>query len=154
MKRFIAKRIISVIPVLIIVSIVIFSLIHLVPGDPATAMLGDLATEEDIAALRIRMGLDKPLIEQYFIWIGNIFHGDFGMSVVNNETVGSLIISHIHFSGYLRTGNRSSDRNSVRNDRFQKKRLCDRSCGIRHLPCRNFTPELPAGTFPDVAIFS
>ena len=62
MKRFIAKRIISVIPVLIIVSIVIFSLIHLVPGDPATAMLGDLATEEDIAALRIRMGLDKPLI--------------------------------------------------------------------------------------------
>ena len=95
MKRFIAKRIISVIPVLIIVSIVIFSLIHLVPGDPATAMLGDLATEEDIAALRIRMGLDKPLIEQYFIWIGNIFHGDFGMSVVNNETVGSLIISHI-----------------------------------------------------------
>ena len=95
MKRFIAKRIISVIPVLIIVSIVIFSLIHLVPGDPATAMLGDLATEEDITALRIRMGLDKPLIEQYFIWIGNIFHGDFGMSVVNNETVGSLIISHI-----------------------------------------------------------
>ena len=95
MKRFIAKRIISVIPVLIIVSIVIFSLIHLVPGDPATAMLGDLATEEDIAALRIRMGLDKPLIEQYFIWIGNIFHGDFGMSVVNNETVGSLLISHI-----------------------------------------------------------
>ena len=95
MKRFIAKRIISVIPVLIIVSIVIFSLIHLVPGDPATAMLGDLATEEDIAALQIRMGLDKPLIEQYFIWIGNIFHGDFGMSVVNNETVGSLIISHI-----------------------------------------------------------
>lgn len=95
MKRFIAKRIISVIPVLIIVSIVIFSLIHLVPGDPATAMLGDLATEEDIAALRIRMGLDKPLIEQYFIWIGNIFHGDFGMSMVNNETVGSLIISHI-----------------------------------------------------------
>lgn len=95
MKRFIAKRIISVIPVLIIVSIVIFSLIHLVPGDPATAMLGDLATEEDITALRIRMGLDKPLIEQYFIWIGNVFHGDFGMSVVNNETVGSLIISHI-----------------------------------------------------------
>lgn len=85
MKRFIAKRIISVIPVLIIVSIVIFSLIHLVPGDPATAMLGDLATEEDIAALRIRMGLDKPLIEQYFIWIGNIFHGDFGMSVVNKR---------------------------------------------------------------------
>ena len=157
MKRFIAKRIISVIPVLIIVSIVIFSLIHLVPGDPATAMLGDLATEEDIAALRIRMGLDKPLIEQYFIWIGNIFHGDFGMSVVNNETVCSLIISHIRPTISLAIyalviaaviaiplGMIAS----------RKKRLCDRSCGIRHLPCRNLTPELPAGTFPDVAIFS
>ncbi len=158
MKRFIAKRIISVIPVLIIVSIVIFSLIHLVPGDPgnrqcwATWQLKKISRPSGYG-----WGLDKPLIEQYFIWIGNIFHGDFGMSVVNNETVGSS--DHQphpsdHFSGYLRTGNRSSDRNSVRNDRFQKKRLCGRSCGIRHLPCRNLTPELPAGTFPDVAIFS
>lgn len=95
MRRFIIKRILSVIPVLFIVSVVIFSLIHLVPGDPATAMLGDLATEEDIAALRVRMGLDKPLIEQYLVWIGNMFHGDFGMSVANNETVASMISSHI-----------------------------------------------------------
>lgn len=157
MKRFIAKRIISVIPVLIIVSIVIFSLIHLVPGDPATAMLGDLATEEDIAALRIRMGLDKPLIEQYFIWIGNIFHGDFGMSVVNNETVGSLIISHIRPTISLAIyalviaaviaiplGMIASRK---------KGSVIDHVVSVISLG-RNLTPELPAGTFPDVAIFS
>lgn len=95
MSRFLTKRILSVIPVLFIVSVVIFSLVHLVPGDPAAAMLGDLATEEDIAALRARMGLDRPLIEQYIIWIVNIFHGDFGVSVVGNETVASMILSHL-----------------------------------------------------------
>lgn len=95
MGRFIVKRIFSVIPVLFIVSVVIFSLVHLVPGDPAAAMLGDLATEADIAALRARMGLDRPLVEQYFVWIGNVLHGDFGVSVANNEMVASMIISHV-----------------------------------------------------------
>lgn len=95
MKRFIVKRIVSVIPVLFIVSVVIFSLVHLVPGDPASAMLGDLATPEEIAALRVRMGLDRPLIQQYFVWIGNVMHGDFGISVANNETVASMIVSHV-----------------------------------------------------------
>ena len=95
MSKFIAKRILSVVPVLLVVSIVIFSLVHLVPGDPAAAMLGDLATEQDIAALRTRMGLDQPLARQYFIWVGNLLRGDFGVSVVNNETVASMIISHI-----------------------------------------------------------
>lgn len=95
MKKFIMKRLFSVIPVLFIVSAVIFFLAHLVPGDPAAAMLGDMATEADIAALRERMGLDRPLAEQYIIWIANMFRGDFGSSVVNNETVASLIAGHV-----------------------------------------------------------
>ncbi len=95
MRRFIIKRVLSVLPVLIIVSVVIFSLVHMVPGDPAMAMLGDMATEEDVAALRERMGLDKPLAEQYLVWIGNMLHGDFGDSVANHETVASMIGSHI-----------------------------------------------------------
>lgn len=95
MRRFIVKRILSVIPVLFIVSVVIFSLIHLVPGDPAVSMLGDMATEADIEALRQRMGLDQPLVKQYFVWMGNVFHGDFGDSVAGNETVVSMIISHL-----------------------------------------------------------
>ena len=86
MRNFIVKRILSIIPVLIIVSVVIFSVVHLTPGDPAASILGDEATAEDIAALRERMGLDKPVVEQYFIWIGNILHGDFGMSVAGNAT--------------------------------------------------------------------
>ena len=57
MGRFLVKRILSVIPVLFVVSVVVFLLVHLVPGDPAAAMLGDMATEADIAALRERMGL-------------------------------------------------------------------------------------------------
>ena len=94
MRNFIVKRILSIIPVLIIVSVVIFSVVHLTPGDPAASILGDEATAEDIAALRERMGLDKPVVEQYFIWIGNILHGDFGMSVAGNETVANLLKSH------------------------------------------------------------
>jgi peptide/nickel transport system permease protein len=95
MKRFILKRILSMIPVLFIVSVVIFSLVHLVPGDPAAAMLGDMATAEDIAALHARLGLDRPLVQQYFVWISNIFHGDFGDSVANHQTVASMILSHL-----------------------------------------------------------
>lgn len=95
MRRFILKRIISVIPILIIVSIIVFSLLRLVPGDPAAAMLGDMASEEDIAALHSRLGLDKPLVQQYIVWILNILHGDFGDSVANHQTVASMIISHL-----------------------------------------------------------
>ena len=78
MGRFLVKRILSVIPVLFVVSVVVFLLVHLVPGDPAAAMLGDMATEADIAALRERMGLNRPLLEQYVVWVGNVLHGDFG----------------------------------------------------------------------------
>lgn len=94
MRKFIVGRIVSIIPVLIIVSVVIFSVVHLTPGDPAASILGDEATAEDIAALRARMGLDRPIVEQYFVWINNIFHGDFGMSVAGNETVASMLSSH------------------------------------------------------------
>lgn len=95
MKKFLMKRLVSAIPVMFVVSVVIFSLVHLVPGNPAVAMLGDMATEADIAALEARMGLDKPLAEQYIIWVGNMLQGDFGMSVTNNETVIGMVSSHV-----------------------------------------------------------
>ena len=63
MRKFIVGRLLSIIPVLIIVSVVIFSVVHLTPGDPAASILGDEATVEDIAALRAKMGLDKPVVE-------------------------------------------------------------------------------------------
>lgn len=101
MGRFLVKRILSVIPVLFVVSVVVFLLVHLVPGDPAAAMLGDMATEADIAALRERMGLNRPLLEQYVVWVGNVLHGDFGESVSGNETVLSMILSHLQPTVFL-----------------------------------------------------
>lgn len=95
MHKFIAKRLLSVIPVLFVVSVVIFTLLKMVPGSPAAAMLGDLATAQDIAALEAKMGLDRPLIEQYFVWIGNMFQGDFGTSVVGNKAVLEVLLSHV-----------------------------------------------------------
>ena len=101
MGRFLVKRILSVIPVLFVVSVVVFLLVHLVPGDPAAAMLGDMATEADIAALRERMGLNRPLLEQYVVWVGNVLHGEYGESVSGNETVLAMILSHLKHTVFL-----------------------------------------------------
>ncbi len=81
MTKYLVKRILTLIPVLLIVSIVIFLLIHMTPGDPAAAMLGDLATPEEVAALRERMGLNKPLPVQYWNWLMRVLHGDLGRSM-------------------------------------------------------------------------
>lgn len=93
MKKFIINRVLSIIPILFIVSIVVFSLIHLTPGDPAAAILGAEATQADINALRQTMGLNDPLVLQYLHWIGNIFHADFGQSVANNTPVAQVMVS-------------------------------------------------------------
>lgn len=95
MKKYIVNRILSVIPVLVIVSIVVFSLLHLTPGDPAIAILGEDATQEAIDELRERMGLNDPIPVQYLNWLSDIFHGDFGTSTASSgEAVTSMIASH------------------------------------------------------------
>ena len=95
MKNYIIKRILSIIPILFIISIIVFSLIHLTPGDPAAAMLGAEATQEDIAILRESLGLNEPLVKQYVVWIGNVFKGDLGVSVANSEPVTKVLASRI-----------------------------------------------------------
>ncbi len=95
MRNFILKRLLSLIPVLIIVSLVIFLVIHLTPGDPAAAILGENATTEDITALRVRMGLNDPLAQQYINWIKNICSGDWGTSVSNGQQVLTVIRNHV-----------------------------------------------------------
>ena len=65
MLRFLARRLVLTIPVLLGVATLVFSLIHFIPGDPALAMLGETASPEDVAELRTRLGLDRPLVEQY-----------------------------------------------------------------------------------------
>lgn len=94
MKKYIVKRLISIIPILFIVSVVVFSLIHLTPGDPAAAILGSDATQEDINALREQMGLNEPIVLQYVHWIGKVSRGDFGVSVANSTPVADVVKEH------------------------------------------------------------
>lgn len=91
MKKYIIKRLLAVIPVLFVVSLLIFSLVHLAPGSPAQAILGDQASIEDIERLTERMGLNEPLPVQYFRWLGDLFRGDLGVSYGSGEPVASLL---------------------------------------------------------------
>lgn len=94
MKKYVIKRILSIIPVLFVVSVIIFSLVHLTPGDPAALMLGDDATQEDINELREVMGLNDPIPIQYVKWIGRVLQGDLGDSVVGGQSVTTMIVEH------------------------------------------------------------
>lgn len=94
MKKYVLKRILTVIPVLFIVSLIIFSLVHLTPGNPAALMLGEGASQEDIDRLTDEMGLNDPLPLQYINWLKDVFRGDLGTSVVGNEPVTEMIASH------------------------------------------------------------
>lgn len=95
MSKYIAKRLLALIPVLFIVSVVIFMLIHLVPGDPAAVMLGDHATPEQIADLRHTLGLDQPLLTQYFTWLRDLFRGDLGTSLFMEGTMAEILRDHM-----------------------------------------------------------
>jgi len=87
MKWYIIKRLLMLIPVLLGASILVFSLIHLAPGDPARTMAGEHASIQTIERIREKYGLDKPLITQYWIWLKQALQGDFGRSIVSNEYV-------------------------------------------------------------------
>ncbi|MFW5981237.1 MAG: nickel ABC transporter permease [bacterium] len=95
MTKYILKRILMLIPVLIGVSIIIFLILHLSPGDPATVMLGPRATQAEITQLRENMGLNKPLPVQYLTFITNAIKGDFGRSIRTNNPVISEIMSRL-----------------------------------------------------------
>ncbi|GAA1592751.1 ABC transporter permease [Leucobacter chromiireducens] len=87
MLRFIFRRLLSLIPVLFVVSVVIFSLIHLTPGDPARRILGEKASDEQVAALHATMGLDQPIVMQYLKWVGGVFTGNLGDSYFLRKSV-------------------------------------------------------------------
>ena len=78
MLGYILKRLLSAIPVLLGISIIVFLIMAMIPGDPATAILGSFATPENVEKLNRDLGLDKTLFQRYFIWLGNILQGDFG----------------------------------------------------------------------------
>ncbi|WP_104017932.1 ABC transporter permease [Roseovarius nitratireducens] len=87
MGGYILKRLISAIPVLLGITIIVFLIMSLIPGDPATAILGSYATPENVAKINRDLGLDKPLVQRYFIWLSNMLTGDFGRSYSLNRPV-------------------------------------------------------------------
>jgi peptide/nickel transport system permease protein len=91
MLRLIANRILQAAPVIVVASILAFLLINLLPGDPAVVIAGDQASPEAIAAVRHNLGLDKPLIEQLGIWFLHLLQGNFGASLMLNQSVVSAM---------------------------------------------------------------
>src|SRR6185436_19387868 len=95
MLRYLVRRLLLTIPVLLGVATLVFSLIHFIPGDPAQAMLGETAAQEDVDALRARLGLDRPLLEQYGMFLRGVTRGDLGTSLRTSEPVTTAIIERL-----------------------------------------------------------
>jgi peptide/nickel transport system permease protein len=92
---FLIRRVLLTLPILFIVSVVCFSLINLIPGDPATVILGPEASEQAKEQMRERLGLDKPIVVQYVDWLGGVLHGDLGESLVDGTPVSQLILQRL-----------------------------------------------------------
>ncbi|MBX2879566.1 MAG: ABC transporter permease [Granulosicoccus sp.] len=91
MWSYLLKRVLSVVPVLLVVAVIVFLMLRLTPGDPAANIAGDAATSEDIAKLRVELGLEEPLPVQFVIYMKNILQGDFGESFYYKRSVISMI---------------------------------------------------------------
>ena len=91
----IVRRAVEAIPVLFFASLIIFSMLRLIPGDAAVMIGGEDATAEDLEIIRAQLGIDKPLPIQYLSWLGNLFTGDFGTSFITSRSVGSLIAAKL-----------------------------------------------------------
>jgi len=101
MTSYILRRLVMLVPVLIVVGVVVFGLVHLTPGDPAAVILGDRATPEDIARLRDQLGLNDPLPVQFVHWFGNVLRLDFGESIFLGEPVTQALLDRVQPTALL-----------------------------------------------------
>jgi peptide/nickel transport system permease protein len=95
MHFFLIRRILAAVPVILVVTVFVFALLHLAPGDPAAIIAGDLATADDIAKIRSKLGLDQPLLVQFFTWVNQLLHGDLGNSIFSAHPVSQLIAQRL-----------------------------------------------------------
>ncbi|HEU0115363.1 MAG TPA: ABC transporter permease [Thermomicrobiales bacterium] len=95
MIGYLLRRIVQMAPVLFLLTLFVFFLVRLVPGDPAEVMLGNRATPENLAIVRKQMGLDRPIWEQYVIFLGNAVRGDLGKSVRRGDPVTTILVDHL-----------------------------------------------------------
>jgi peptide/nickel transport system permease protein len=95
MYAYVGRRVLGTLPVILVIALVIFLILHLSGGDPAAIIAGDHATDEDIRAIRDKLGLDRPLAEQFLTWLWQVVQGDFGISIFNRVPVGTLILQRV-----------------------------------------------------------
>ncbi|MEO8892998.1 MAG: ABC transporter permease, partial [Coleofasciculaceae cyanobacterium] len=91
MGRYIFRRLLNLIPVLLGITLLVFAFLHLIPGDPAVVMAGERATPEQVAALREQLGLNQPLPLQYLIFLGNLLRLNFGTSIISGVSIAEEI---------------------------------------------------------------
>lgn len=91
MFAYIARRLLSTVPVMAMVAIVVFAILRLTPGDPAAIIAGDGATADQLAQMRVHMGLDKPVYAQFFVWLLQLARGDLGVSLISGIPVSTMI---------------------------------------------------------------
>src|SRR5688572_24078314 len=102
MREYILRRLVSMIPVLLIVSMISFGLLYVLPGDPAVAMLGEnVGTQETYRQLRRELGLDQPIWMQYVTWLGRVVQGDLGRSIRTGEAVTDILLRRAPVSLYI-----------------------------------------------------
>lgn len=104
MTGFLVRRLLQMVPVLFFVSVIIFVLINLVPGDAARLFLGEEAPPDALALLRHEMGLDRPLYVQYLRWVGGLLRGDFGHSLKDNRLVLPTLLQKVPVTAELAAG--------------------------------------------------
>lgn len=98
MLRLITQRLAMAVPTLLLISIAVFAMIRMIPGDPALLMLGDMADPASLARLRQTLGLDQPLVMQYLIWLKALFSGDLGHSITSGQAVLPLVLERFSVS--------------------------------------------------------
>lgn len=101
MLRFLFRRVLSLIPVALLVLLATFALIHLTPGDPGYTILGEQATKSSVRLLDAQLGLNKPLVSQFFSYVGHVLTGNLGRSLVGDQSVASLILSRLPVTAEL-----------------------------------------------------
>ncbi|WP_225769476.1 ABC transporter permease [Inquilinus sp. Marseille-Q2685] len=101
MLRFLLQRLGMAVPTLLIVAVTVFALIRLIPGDPVTLMLGDMADPSAVADLRRSLGLDQPIPVQFLYWLGHVLSGDFGTSISTGQAVLPLILDRFSVSASI-----------------------------------------------------
>jgi peptide/nickel transport system permease protein len=104
MQLYLFRRVLGMIPALLGVSVIVFLLIHLVPGDPISVMMGRVSDPEVLEAVRAQYGLDRPLVTQYLVWLSQVLHGNLGYSISNGGPVADQVLGRLPATFYLLAG--------------------------------------------------